>query len=155
MEPLLILIPGLFGGLVLALLIRGSRRGSPSTFVPIHLAAPSPTLINMANIRVEGVGGLGLVGAVAIVALEDSRIGLATILALVFGAGLALVLIAMRRRTGSLPSAGNGPDDRLGAASRERGAKPSARKAGRWSHRRLVNTDASEPQCIRVPLIPL
>jgi hypothetical protein len=112
MEPLLILIPGLFGGLVLALLIRGSRRGSPSTFVPIHLAAPSPTLINMANIRVEGVGGLGLVGAVVIVAINDSRIGLATILALVLGAGLALVLIAMRRRTGSLPSAGDGPEDR-------------------------------------------
>lgn len=112
MEPLLILIPGLFGGLVLALLIRGSRRGSPSTFVPIHLAAPSPTLINMANIRVEGVGGLGLVGAVVIVAINDSRIGLATILALVLGAGLALGLIAMRRRTGSLPSAGDGPDDR-------------------------------------------
>jgi len=112
MEPLLILIPGLFGGLVLALLIRGSRRGSPSTFVPIHLAAPSPTLINMANIRVEGVGGLGLVGAVVIVAINDSRIGVATILALVLGAGLAFVLIAMRRRTGSLPSAGDGPDDR-------------------------------------------
>ena len=112
MEPLLILIPGLLGGLVLALLIRGSRRGPPATLVPIHLAAPSPTLINMANIRVEGVGGLGLVGAVVIVALNDSRIGLATILALVFGAGLALVLIAMRRRNGSLPSAGGGPDDR-------------------------------------------
>ena len=112
MEPLLILIPGLFGGLVLALLIRGSRRGSPSTFVPIHLAAPSPTLINMANIRVEGVGGLGLVGAVVIVALNDSRIGLATVLALVLGGGLAIALIATRRRTGSLPSAGGGPDDR-------------------------------------------
>ena len=121
MEPLLILIPGLFGGLVLALLIRGSRRRSPSTFVPIHLAAPSPTLINMAHIQVEGVGGLGLVGAVVIVALEDSRIGLATILALVFGAGLALVLIAMRRRTGSFPSAGDGPDDHWYCISRARG----------------------------------
>src|SRR4029453_16459228 len=76
------------------------------------LAAPSPTLINMAHIRVEGVGGLGLVGAVVIVAVNDSRIGLATILALVLCAGLAIVLIAMRRRTGSMPSAGDGPDDR-------------------------------------------
>ena len=132
MEPLLILIPGLFGGLVLALLIRGSRRRSPSTFVPIHLAAPSPTLINMAHIQVEGVGGLGLVGAVVIIALEDSRIGLATILALVFGAGLALVLIAMRRRTGSLPSAGGGPDDRsvLHLEPEGRGRQPGKRAAG-------------------------
>ena len=59
MEPLLILIPGLFGGLVLALLIRGSRRGSPSTFVPIHLAAPSPTLINMAEHPGRGGGRVG------------------------------------------------------------------------------------------------
>ena len=132
MEPLLILIPGLFGGLVLALLIRGSRRRSPSTFVPIHLAAPSPTLINMAHIQVEGVGGLGLVGAVVIIALEDSRIGLATVLALVFGAGLALVLIAMRRRAGSLPSAGDGPDDRLvlHLESERRGRQPGKRAAG-------------------------
>ena len=132
MEPLLILIPGLVGGLVLALLIRGSRRRSPSTFVPIHLAAPSPTLINMAHIQVEGVGGLGLVGAVAIVALEDSRIGLATILALVLGAGLALGLIAMRRRTGSLPSAGGGPDDRSGMhlETDGRGRQPGKRAGG-------------------------
>jgi hypothetical protein len=112
MEPLLIVIPGLFGGLVLALLIAATRRGSSATFVPRQLAAPSPTLINMAHIRVEGVGGLGMVAAVAIVAVTDSRIGFATIMALVLGGGLALVLIAMRRRTGSLPSAGGDPEDR-------------------------------------------
>jgi hypothetical protein len=113
MDPLLIiLIPGLFGGLVLALLIAATRRGTPATFVPRHLAAPSPTLINMAHIRVEGVGGLGMVAAVVIVAATDSRIRLATIMALVLGGGLALVLIAMRRRTGSLPSASGGPEDR-------------------------------------------
>ena len=112
MEPLLILIPGLFGGLVLALLIAATRRGTPPTFVPRRLAAPSPTLINMAHIRVEGVGGLGMVGAVAIVAITDPRIRLATVMALVLGAGLAMVLVAMRRRTGPLPSAGDGPEDR-------------------------------------------
>ena len=113
MDPfLIILIPGLFGGLVLALLIAATGRGTSPTFVPRRLAAPSPTLINMARIRVEGVGGLGMVGAVVIVALTDSRIRLATIMALVLGGGLALILIAMRRRTGSLPSAGDGPEDR-------------------------------------------
>jgi hypothetical protein len=113
MDPLLfILIPGLVGGLVLALLIASTRRGTAATFVPKRLEAPSPSLINMANIRVEGVGGLGMVGAVVIVAVADSRIGLATIMALVLGGALALVLITMRRQNGSLPSAGGGPEDR-------------------------------------------
>jgi hypothetical protein len=112
MEPLLILIPGLLGGLVLAALIAATRRGTSPTFVPTRLAPPSPTLINMAYIRVEGVGGLGMVGAVAIVAVADSRIGFATLIALLLGGGLATALIAMRRRTGSLPSSGDGPEDR-------------------------------------------
>ena len=112
MDPLLILIPGLLGGLVLALLIAASQRGTAPTFVPRRLAAPSPTLINMAHIRVEGLGGLGMVGTILVVAISDSRIRLATILALVLGGGLSLVLIATRRRTGPLPSAGVDPEDR-------------------------------------------
>ena len=109
MEPVLIvLIPGLIGGLVLALLIAGIRQGTPPTFVPRRLAAPSPALINMAHIPIEGVGGLGMVAAVLVVAVSDPRIRLATILAAVLGAGLALLLIAMRRRTGPLPSKGDG-----------------------------------------------
>ena len=113
MEPLLfILVPGLFGGLVLALLIASKRQGTPSTVVPRRLAAPSPSLINMAHIQVEGVGGFGLVAVAMAVAVVDPRIRLAMIVAAVLGAGLALVLIAMRRRTGALPSGGDGPDDR-------------------------------------------
>lgn len=113
MEPLLlILVPGLVGGLVLALLIAGRRQGTPSTVVPRRLAAPSPALINMAHIQVEGVGGLGLVAVAVAVAVVDPRIRLALIVAAVLGTGLALVLIALRRRTGALPSGGDGPDDR-------------------------------------------
>jgi hypothetical protein len=113
MEPLLIiLVPGVFGGLVLALLIASNRWGAPSTVVPRPLAAPSYALINMAHIRIEGVGGLGMVAAVVAVAVADPRIRLAMIVAAVLGAGLALVLIAKRRRTGALPSNGDGPDDR-------------------------------------------
>jgi hypothetical protein len=77
-----------------------------------RLAAPTPALINMAHIRVEGIGGLGMVAAVIAVAIADSRIRLALIIALVLGVGLALALIALRRRAGPLPSAGDGPDDR-------------------------------------------
>jgi hypothetical protein len=112
MEPLLIiLVPGLLGGLVLALVIAGHRQGTPPTFVPRRLAAPSPALINMAHIRIEGVGGLGMVAAVVTVAIADSRIRLATVLASILGAALALILIAIRRRTGALSSSGDGPDN--------------------------------------------
>ena len=98
MEPLLIiLVPGLFGGLVLALLIASKRRGTPSTVVPRRLAAPSPSLINMAHIQVEGVGGLALVAVAMAVAVADPRIRLAMIVAAVLGAALALFLIGMRR----------------------------------------------------------
>jgi hypothetical protein len=113
MEPLLIiLVPGVFGGLVLALLIAGNRWGRPSIVVPRRLPAPSYALINMAHIQVEGIGGLGMVAAVVAVAVTDPRIRLAMIAAAVLGTGLALVLIARRRRTGALPSNGDGPDDR-------------------------------------------
>ena len=84
MEPVLIvLIPGLIGGLVLALLIASIRQGTSPTFVPRRLAAPSPALIDMAHIPIEGVGGLGMVAAVLVVAVSDPRIRLATILAAV------------------------------------------------------------------------
>ena len=123
MEPLLIiLIPGILGGLVLSLLIARNRRGTPATFVSKPLEAPSPALINMAHIKVEGLGGLGLVAAVTAVAIADPRIRLAMIIALVLGGGLAFFLITMRRRTGAMPSSGEGPEDRsmlhLGADSR-------------------------------------
>jgi hypothetical protein len=113
MEPLLIiLVPGVFGGIVLALLIAGNRWGSSTVVVPRRLAAPSYALINMAHIQVEGIGGLGMVAAVIAVAVTDPRIRMAMIAAAVLGTGLALVLIARRRRSGALPSNGDGPDDR-------------------------------------------
>jgi hypothetical protein len=141
MEPLLIiLVPGVLGGLVLALLIAGNRQAPPSTFVPRRLAAPSPALINMAHIQVEGIGGLGMVAAVVAVAVADSRIRLATIVASVLGAGLALVLIAVRRRTGALSSSDNGPgrstlrldgERRIESGSpRRRSEAPGARRSG-------------------------
>jgi hypothetical protein len=118
MEPLLIiLIPGVLGGLALALLIffngAFNRSRTPTIVVPRRLESPSPSLINMASIRIEGLGGLGMVAAVVAVAVSDPRIRLATIAAAILGAGLALVLIAMRRRTGALPSSGDGPEDQL------------------------------------------
>ncbi len=113
MEPLLIiLVPGLIGGLVLAALIRRNWRGTPPTFVSRRLEPTSPALINMAHIKVEGLGGLGLVAAVVAVAIADPRIRLAMIIALVLGGGLALVLIAIRRRDGTQSNSGGNLDDR-------------------------------------------
>jgi len=113
MEPLLvILVPGLLGGLMLALIIAFRPIRTSSTVVPRRLDAPSPSLINMAHIRIEGLGGLGMVAAVVAVAIADSRIRAAIILAAAVGTVGALALILIRRRTGALPSSGGGPDDR-------------------------------------------
>jgi hypothetical protein len=139
MEPLVIvLIPGVFGGLFVAWLIAATRRGSSSTVVPRRLAAPTPALINMAHIQVEGAGGLGMVAAVIAVAIADPRIRLAILIAWIFGAALAIALIVMRRRTGALPSGGNGPDDRSTLhlesrpAARSRGTSPRTQGLRSW-----------------------
>ena len=113
MESLLIvLVPGLVGGLLLALLIAVRPHRPPRTFVPRRLEDPSPSLINMAHIRVDGLGGLGLVAAVVAVAIADSRIRMATVAAAILGIALAAALIAIRRHTGAMPSGGGGPDAR-------------------------------------------
>ena len=113
MEPLLIvLVPGVFGGLLVALVIASRRTKLPGALVSRGLAAPTPALINMAAIKVEGIGGLGMVAAVLAVAIADPRIRLAIMIAAVLGVTLALGLILIRRRTGALPSSGGDPDDR-------------------------------------------
>jgi len=105
MEPLLIiLVPGVIGGVVLSLLIMRLRRTTPPTFVAKRLEPTSPSLINMSSIKVEGLGGLGMVAAVIAVAIADPRIRLAIIIAGVLGGGLALFLIRARRSSGGLHS---------------------------------------------------
>ena len=110
MEPLLIiLVPGVIGGIVLSLFITRLRRTTAPTFVPKRLEPTSPSLINMSSIKIEGLGGLGMVAAVIAVAIADPRIRLAIIIAGVLGAGLALLLIRARRSSGGLHP-GDGPD---------------------------------------------
>ena len=111
MEPLLIiLIPGVVGGLFVPLLIARNRRGTPPTFVPRRLELPSPSLINMSSIKVEGLGGLGMVAAVIAVAIADPRIRLAMMAAMILGGALALLLIARRRREADRSKSGPGGD---------------------------------------------
>jgi hypothetical protein len=104
-EPLLlILVPGVLGGVLLALLLghgwvtirpAGTRR---------RLAPPSPTLINMARIRVSGGGGLGMFAMAVAVAIFEPRIRVMMLAGVLLGAAFGAALIAWHRRTGPLPS---------------------------------------------------
>lgn len=105
MEPLLIvLVPGVVGGIILAVLL-GSRWVDLRTGGGDRRLEPtSPSLINIAHIPVKGGGGLGIVAAVIAVALADPRIRVAIGIAAVLGVVLAAVLIARRRDRGPLSS---------------------------------------------------
>jgi hypothetical protein len=111
MEPfLMILVPGLLGGIVVALGVGRFGRSAVEPGRTSHrLPALSTDTINMARIRVSGVGGLGLVAMAVTVALFVPRIRLSLSLALALGLAFAVLLIVHRRRTGPLPSSGARP----------------------------------------------
>jgi hypothetical protein len=105
MEPLLIiLVPGILGGVLVALV--ASRLSAPRPPVPSHyqLRPADPGLINMAHIKIDGIGGLGMVAIAMIVAISVPWIRASVALALVLGAVLAAVLIVRRFRSGPLTS---------------------------------------------------
>jgi hypothetical protein len=66
----------------------------------VKLDPVTPDHINMAHIRVAGVGGLGLVAMAAVVAWNVPEIAVAMTIALVTGVALAAGLIAWRRHAG-------------------------------------------------------
>ena len=104
MEPLLIvLVPGVIGGIILAVLL-GSRWIDFRSGGGDRLEPASPSLINIAHIPVKGGGGLGIVAAVIAVAIADPRIRVAMGIAALLGVVLAAVLIARRRDRGPLSS---------------------------------------------------
>jgi hypothetical protein len=105
MEPLLIIIlPGIIGGIAVAWLLSrvGTRLRGPANYE--HLEPPSTSIINMARIRVSGVGGLGMVAMSIVVAAFVPSIRLSMAIACALGVVLAAVLIAFRRRKGPLIS---------------------------------------------------
>jgi hypothetical protein len=133
MEPvLIILVPGLVGGLVLAALIAAKRIDLKTNGPGRPLEPPSPSLINMAHIRVEGGGGLGMVAAVIVVAIVDPRIRLAIAIAAVLGIVFAAVLISRRRERGPFRPADDdsGPHSMLGLGRGPTGALPASRSDG-------------------------
>jgi hypothetical protein len=105
MEPLLLIgIPGVLGGILLALFFIRFGGGPSRETGEARLDPPSTNMINMARIRVSGVGGLGMVAMAVTVAIFVPRIRLTMIIALLLGAAMAALMIAVRRRSGSLPS---------------------------------------------------
>lgn len=111
---LALVVPGLVGGFVLALLLaRLNSRTSPDPVRRSSLEPVSPDLINMAHIRVAGVGGLGMMAAGVVIAIYVPEIGISLLTGFVLGTIGAIALIAWRSRAaatgrgghdGSLPS---------------------------------------------------
>jgi hypothetical protein len=134
MEPLLIvLVPGVLGGIILAALLASKRITLRPGGVDRCLAPPSPSLINIAHIPVDGGGGLGIVAAVIVVALAEPRIRVAIGIAALLGGGLAWVLIVLRRGRGPLVSGGDdsGPHSILGLGREQPGRAPVRSNGGR------------------------
>src|SRR5687768_1220518 len=100
-----VLIPGVLGGLVFAAIVVALQRrqhAAPTVVVPVRLPITSD-VINMASIKVAGLGGLGLVVMAAAVAVDVPRIGQSV--AVGFGLGLVGAVAAIVwRHTEPLPS---------------------------------------------------
>jgi len=122
MEPLLITIPGLLGGILIALAIASNRHRFGPRVSRQQNDPLSSDAINMSSIRVAGVGGLGLVAMAITVALNVPRIGWTMELGLLLGIAMAVALIVVRRRDGALPSSGQhgGANTVLAIDNRER-----------------------------------
>ncbi len=115
MDPVtLVIVSGVLGGLILAFVVVLSRRRArpaPSVMLPYRPERLSTDVINMASIKVAGIGGLGLVAMAAAVALDVPEIGQSVGVGLVLGAIVAAIMIVRARRTGPMPSSGS----RMGA----------------------------------------
>jgi hypothetical protein len=72
-------------------------------------AAPLVAAINIAHIRVTGIGGLGFVLLALAVAAYIPSIGVSVATGAALGIVFAFVLILRRRRIGPLPSSGARP----------------------------------------------
>ena len=107
---LALVVPGLLGGLLLAgFLARLNRRPSAGLVRRSALEAISPDVINMAHIRVAGIGGLSMIATGIVIAIYLPEIGFSLLAALVLGVMLAGGLIVYRsRRSGTGASGSDG-----------------------------------------------
>jgi hypothetical protein len=112
MDPVMsLIVPGFVGGLLVALwLVRANRRSSRAGQTLASGDDGSTTdAINIAHIRVAGVGGLGLVAAALVVAVFIPSIGTSLAIGAALGTIFAVVLILWRRRAGPMNSSGRRP----------------------------------------------
>ena len=101
-------------------------------------------MINIAHIRVAGIGGLGLVVMSFVVAFYIPSIGMSVGAGLFFGTALALWWIARRRKMGPMPSSGQRPGANIVLSIDESEPPSSGNEAPQ---------DAARP--MRVRLLPL
>jgi hypothetical protein len=103
-----LLLPAVVGGVLLAGALRWlNRRPSSGVVSQSALEPVTPDLINMAHIRVAGLGGLGMLGAVVVTAASLPEIGVALAASVGLGAAIGAGLIAYRRRTAPAGSGGH------------------------------------------------
>ena len=92
----LLLIPGVLGGLLLALVLRRLNR-QDAVAVPFHPEPLSTDVINMAHVKVAGIGGLGLVAMALVVASVIPQIGRSLAIGFLAGTAFAVALILFNR----------------------------------------------------------
>jgi peptidoglycan/LPS O-acetylase OafA/YrhL len=112
MDPITVLIvPAFAGGVLVALyLVRARRRSRNVEQAFVRDGDGLITdAINMAHIRVAGVGGIGLVAMALLVSVFVPSIGASLALGAAFGTVFAVILILWRRRTGPMTSSGRHP----------------------------------------------
>jgi hypothetical protein len=110
MDPVVVIVvPGLIGGVAIALFMALHRSRSSKRTSGRFDADPSTDVINMARIRVAGVGGLGLLAVAGVVAWFVPRIGQTLVIGFGLGVVLAAVMILRRRQSGPMPSSGRRP----------------------------------------------
>ena len=112
MDPVtLVLIPGILGGIVIALVASYNRlwpRRPALLAPPYEPDEPITNMYNISGVRVAGIGGLGLLAMAATVALNVPMIGAVMATGVLLGGAFAVGLILYKRRSGPMPSSGKG-----------------------------------------------
>ena len=128
MPAVTLVLPGVFGGVILAILLfMVNRRPSRGTVAPRRTLEPLTTdLINMAHIPVAGIGGLGLIAAGIVIALNVPEIGWSLAAGVGLGGALALGLIAYRSRRAGIGGDGRPAPPAGLLVNDQRASAPSA-----------------------------
>lgn len=140
MAPILFVVAfGIIGGLALALgAIRLDKRfRGPAGSDEFTRRPLSTDVINMASIKVAGLGGLCLVVLCAAIAIEIPQIGRSVLTGFVLGGALAALWIVRGREAGPMPSSGARPgantilsiDTPFGSSTDESGVSRGLRRA--------------------------